>query len=201
MPKRTVPRSTIISIRGTNGSGKSTIARKLIELFDAQPESVDKRGKPQNYVMTAGQSTLHIIGSYANDCGGCDGIKVWDDIWPRVVRFAELGHVVFEGLSVSSGYGRIGKWSEPYGDRMIFAFMDTPPELCIERVIERRKRKGNLKPYDATNLLAKHRAVQSTLRRCRDEFGRRAVILNHLDPVSQVLDLLKINQQKTLKVL
>jgi hypothetical protein len=180
----------IISLRGTNGSGKSTVVRKLMERYNAQPESLDSKGRPMNYVMTLGNgSSLYVVGCYQNACGGCDGIHPFTEIWPRVTRLAALGHVLFEGLAFTSGYGNIGKDSEVYGDDFVFAFMDTPPEVCIQRVLARREAKGTEKPYSPKNLMSKLSAARSSERKIKEVYGRRVVSINHRAAVQQILGI------------
>jgi hypothetical protein len=45
------------------------------------------------------------------------------------------------------------------GHRMIFAGMDTPADLCIERVRQRRLEAGNHKPFNPEKLLHKYESV------------------------------------------
>src|SRR5690554_107408 len=136
---------TIVNIRGTHGSGKSTVVREIIKMYDGTFESINEKGRPNNYCvkLPGTKKTLYVIGSYETACGGCDGIQPYADIWPRVEKFAALGHVLFEGALVSSSYGNIGRSSEAYGDQFIFAFMDTPLNTCINRIVERRLARGN----------------------------------------------------------
>lgn len=180
----------IINIRGTHGSGKSTIVRRMLDRYEAKPESLDKRGKAANYVMQLGDgSKLFVVGGYENACGGCDGIQPYSEIWPRVVRFAAMGHVLFEGALVSSSYGNIGRDSEQYGDQFIFAFLNTPVEVCLERIKKRRLEKGNTKELNPHNTVYKFDNIQRSIAKIRDEFGRRVEILDYRKPIPQLLGL------------
>ena len=179
----------IINIRGTHGSGKSTIVRQLIERYSASKVGDNPR-KPIGYRMNTPFGKLQVIGSYETACGGCDGIQPYALIWPMVVEAAKLAHVVFEGALVSSSYGNIGRASEVYGDQFVFAFLDTPIEVCLERIVARRLAKGNLKPLDPKNTKHKYDSIIGSIKKIRDEFHRPVIILDHRKPVPQLLSLL-----------
>ena len=181
----------IVNIRGTHGSGKSTIVRHILKRYNAEPESVNTKGRPQNYIMNLPTGKqLYVVGSYATECGGCDTIQPYREIWPRVVKFAEMGQVVFEGALVSSSYGNIGRASETYGDQFVFAFLNTPLEVCLKRIVARRVAKGNHKPLNPKNTEGKFNSINSSISKIRNEFGRRVVILDYRKAIAQVLGLL-----------
>lgn len=180
----------IISLRGTSGSGKSYLVKELLRRFSAVPESTDPKGRPLNYVMSLDDgSRLYVIGRYTNACGGCDGIQPYSEIWPRVVRLQESGHVLFEGLLLSSSYGTVGKASEAYGDRKVFAFMDTPLDKCLARVAARRAARGHDRPLNPKNTVNKHACVQRSIEVIRG-LGRRVEIIDHERSVERILEIL-----------
>jgi len=180
----------IANLRGTHGSGKSHIVRQLLDRYSAVPAEVDSKGRPTDYKMNlANGSQLYVVGPYYNACGGCDAIQPYSLIWPRVVRFAELGHVLFEGALVSSSYGNIGRDSEVYGDQFVFAFLDTPLSVCLERITARRVAKGNMKPLDPKNTQSKYDGIKTWIPRMRDELHRRVVILDYRNPIPPLLKL------------
>jgi len=183
----------IINIRGTHGSGKSTIMFNLLQRYESSVESVDERGRPRGYIVSVPflDRPVLIVGAYKTACGGCDGIQPYTLIWPRIVEYAQKGHVLFEGALVSSSYGNIGRASEIYGDDMVFAFMDTPVETCIQWILKRREAKGNTQPFSDKNTRSKHECVARSIPKIRDEFKRRVVVLDHRKATSQVLGLLR----------
>jgi hypothetical protein len=180
----------IVNLRGTHGSGKSHLVRQVMTRFDGVPVGEDRRGKPLGYTMQlANGNQLYIVGRYDIACGGCDAIQPYADIWPRVAEFALLGHVLFEGALISTNYGTIGAASEQYGDDFVFAFLDTPLPVCLDRIIARRLAKGNTKPLNPYQTTWKHKAILSLYDRFRDERGRRTVLLNHNKALSQLLGI------------
>jgi hypothetical protein len=132
---------------------------------------------------------LFILGPYTNICGGLDAISdVEDHI--RILRHASMyGHVFYEGLLGSEYYGRIGKASEPYGDLHIFAFLDTPVEVCVERVKARREAAGNKKVFNEANTRGRIKKIERLKFRLLHEFHRKVVTIDHTDAVNQVFNL------------
>ena len=181
----------IINIRSTHGGGKSTIVKQLMEKFNAEPLQAPTDKKPQGYVMKTPYGELRVVGSYETACGGCDGIQPYDLIWPRVELYAEHGHVIFEGALISSSYGNIGRASEKYGNDFVFCFLNTPLDICLDRIKKRRAAKGNEKPLDPKNTKVKFDQVEKQYERFRDEFKRRTVMLDYRKPLPTLLGLLK----------
>lgn len=195
--------SVIVNIRGTHGSGKSTVVKKIMEKYGAavvEHEQKTRSTRPLVYkVIMPGDPLkwLFVIGPYTSACGGCDAIQPYDRIWPLVDKYGALGyHVLFEGALVSSSYGNIGRSSEAYGDNFVFAFMDTPLDVCLERIVARRAAKGNFKPLDPTNTEFKFHAVNSSRAKIIDVHKRRVVDINHQHPVKDVLKLFGVHIRK-----
>lgn len=182
---------TIVNLRGTHGSGKSTVVRVIIDRYPHRPEGLDKKGRPNNYRVEIPwlSRPLYVVGGYEKACGGCDAIQPYSLIWPRVEKFAESGHVLFEGALVSSSYGNIGRESERYGAEFVFAFLDTPMEVCLARIAARRKARGDDRPIDPKNTQVKYNNIHKSLPKIRDEFNRRVVMIEYRRAVAQVLGL------------
>ena len=144
-------RPQIVNIRGCNGSGKTTIVRRFLTKLPTEPLG-GKPGRPAGYRVDATpwglQLPVFVVGSYENTCGGADGIKTQEEIAERVVKAHEHGHVLVEGLlmSKSSDGGHVAPILKQHG--AIFAFLDTPWDTCLERVLARRAEAGNEKPFD-----------------------------------------------------
>lgn len=189
---------TIVSLRGTHGSGKSSVVAKILAKYGSTSVlNPYKPKKPLGYHVELPTGLLFVVGSYTTACGGCDAIQPYADIWPRIEEAADAGdHVLFEGALVSSSYGNIGRSSEKYGNDMVFAFLDTPLATCLERIKQRRAAKGNDKPLDPANTEFKFNSVNKSIEKIRSEFGRRVVIIDHTQAVKQTLKLFGVTLRK-----
>lgn len=183
----------IISIRGTHGSGKSTIIKSLLNEYHAKEIVDSTTDKVLGYEFNISwlDRPIRVIGAYKTACGGCDAVQPYGLIWPRINDYAQTSHVLFEGALISSSYGNIGRSSEIYGDEMVFAFLDTPVETCIARLVQRRTARGETKPLNPSNTISKHKNVVRSIGVIRDQWKRRVVILNHKKPITQILGLLR----------
>jgi hypothetical protein len=184
----------IVNIRGTSGSGKTTVARTLLI---SHPHRVLKGadGKIKGYQIDASSSGIHtpvfLVGSYAYTCGGVDGIKTQEEIADRVVKAVEYGHVLVEGLLMSKS-GPSGHVSPIFRDHnAVFAFLDTPLDVCIERVLGRRKAAGNNKPFDPDKSLSvAHKQCARCAQLLIDAGGYDVRWVSWQDPVTAVVDYL-----------
>jgi len=185
----------IVNIRGCNGSGKTTIVRRFLDRLHTVKLGPNQ-SKPWGYSVDASawgiQTPIMVIGSYENTCGGTDGISTQEEIADRVVRARDYGHVLVEGLlmSKSSAGGHVAPILKDYG--AIFGFLDTPWDVCLQRVLDRRKAAGNDKPFDP----------EKTMRSAYEQCHRSAELLtqaggydvrwiDHLNAVGTVVQYLK----------
>jgi len=176
----------IFDIRGTHGSGKSWIVHQLLKKFDFEP--VEQLGIHLGYYSQ--QLDTGILGKYRNICGGCDGIKSADEVCRRVRLFKEkYHHTILEGILVSHTFKRYHELAEELGD-YTFLFLDTPEEVCIARVRKRRFHAGRTKPFNPFHLKNDYRQIWTNVRVKMGEAGHNIVVLNHRDPMPQVLELL-----------
>lgn len=191
----------IINIRGTHGSGKSTAVRRILGKFHTLPICDILTRKVLGYrVHLPNGQTLGVVGNYSNACGGADGIQPYSAVWPRVKFFADTeNHVLFEGALISTTYGSIGEAADAYGEGFVFAFMDTPLDVCVARVNQRRATAGKPPLPDTKNIDSKW----ATIRRLHGKLGdgtivtaNRNVLINHLTPAKDLLKLLGIRVAK-----
>lgn len=193
---------TIVSIRGTHGSGKSSIVTKIMGLYKTSEFVTYAPGKKP---LTTGYSVplpngelLYVVGPYKTACGGCDAVQPYSEIIPRIREAADAGHhVLFEGALVSSSYGTIGHAMNEYAPDAVFAFLDTPLEECLARIARRRAARGNLEPVNPKNTTIKFDNVART----KDQMARlgsrvRIVDIDHREPVRQVLKLFGVALRK-----
>lgn len=180
----------IVNLRGTSGSGKSTVARRIIEEHGGQPIMGMVPGGKKERIVAYEIGNLCIPGSYVNVCGGCDTLS-WkgaaDYLEEKVRALAGNGyHVLFEGLVNTAGSKR---WEGVAADfPMQWAFLDTPVEVCIERVLKRNGgREGKRNWY---NLRAGWEDCQAQRRRFEKD-GREYLIINHEQAYEQVVAALE----------
>ena len=149
----------IVHLRGTSASGKTCLARSLID--DPRGEWKTDMGEclvsaikvrkiqiPRGYVSEPWR--LYVVGSYVSVCGGAEGLKQ-EEITARVLTQARAGYnVVFEGLLCGTSFGRwydlaLEVRREGYGE-YISCLMPATVEECVERLRLRREAKGTDRP-------------------------------------------------------
>ena len=133
----------VINVRGTSGSGKSTIVRGIMAM-GATVIPIGEDRKPDGYIVTGPlfKRSTYIVGPYVTACGGCDQIATQDEICDRIRAYAGLGDVLVEGLLMSHSFARyaaLDRELDKQGIHCIWAFLDTPLEVCLDRVRARRE--------------------------------------------------------------
>lgn len=162
----------LISLRGTNGSGKGTVINAFFAENKAKPiHGILGPRLPEAYEVRVAKvaKPVFVLGPYQVPTGGCDRILPFDLIPEMITRYAKRGHVLFEGVIVSSVYGQVGKLMEGYKDQAVMLFLDTPLEVCVERVGLRRGKRADSRPFDSTNLARKYHACQRIKARAEKE--------------------------------
>lgn len=181
----------VINIRGNSGSGKTTLARAFMRLGHNLETHQIAGANNGDTVFKLGNQAWAVIGKYDNVCGGTDTIKTQQQIIDRVEFYVMRKYRIwFEGLIVSTIYGAIGAYSEKFKDRWIFAYLDTPLNVCLERVLQRRAAAGNTKPFNDTN--TRNRAA--TIARNREivlSKGRRVVDLPYQNALAPLLEIIR----------
>ncbi len=196
----------IINLRGTSGSGKTSAARRFLDFPNATltRRLTSPKGRVSEKVAGYGitvpelSHTLYLVGAYTNICGGLDSMGTQEEHADLITKaYAAGGNVLCEGLllsSVSSGATVPKAMIDLAGkDRVIFAFLDTPLELCIERVKQRRAERGEEKPFNETNTRKKFEDTQAARRRLIDE-GCRVEDIDHNEPAVNLYRLFKENE-------
>lgn len=195
----------IIKLHGCSGAGKTTVARALmLAASKVQVITPDDMGgkpnrseKPEAYVCHYGpeDEPLCILGSYKNNCGGMDSYPSdAQSIINLIEAYRPCGHVLFEGLLLSTYYGGVGKHLEQYGDDFVMAFMSTPLMVCLERVTHRRDVQGSKNKFNPQLTIDKFNTIDH-LKNKAVQNGRRVVeIIYDQDPVAQIMNILKVPQ-------
>jgi hypothetical protein len=152
----------IIKIHGTSGAGKTTAVLSLMERTISK-EVIGNPKRPEAYKLKVPElhHPLYVLGSYENTCGGMDTVSDVHKQIELIQSYAGLGHVIYEGLLLSTYYGSVGAAVADYGKRHIWAFLDTPVDICIERVKQRRLAAGNTKPLNERNTRERIKPINS----------------------------------------
>lgn len=162
----------IYNIRGTSGSGKTFLVRRVMDLYDSRVAYRQAgRKQPIGYVFhRESGAPLGIVGHYETTCGGCDTIAKMEFIFELVRQSAEQGHdVIFEGLLISADVNRTGElaqWAQERGIGMEVIALSTPLQECIDSVNARRRaRNPDLPPVKEKNTTSKFNGVKKSLER------------------------------------
>lgn len=157
---------TIINIRGTSGSGKTTVVKRVFAHLDS-PVYVTREGGGRNRVAGVICGRLFAVGKYDQACGGADSLS-----WSGSAEFiTELlkdyknqeYNVLLEGLMVSTwGTDRLVKLHSELGMKIIQ--LTTPIEDCLALVQARRDERAKekdktLPPFNPRNTIKKYEDV------------------------------------------
>lgn len=187
----------IIQLRGTSGSGKTTIVRNFMDQhftgFQRMPVFVEGRKQPLLYqcVDRNGLPALAVIGHYESPCGGTDTISGYDRIYQLVEEQFKLGYsVLFEGLLSSDERSRTIKLNNDTQGGVTCILLNTPVDQCIDSVNERRRAKDPNKPdVDPKNTVMKHRSTKRTLQ-VLQENGVNCVVASREETAALIPQLL-----------
>ncbi len=166
----------LINLRGTSGSGKSTIVRRVRDHYPLiRPVRVDGRKQPIGYVQTyktvaSDVRPLGIVGHYETECGGCDTVPTMDKIFELVKQGDHNGiNVLFEGLLISADLKRTQELHNE-GRELLVIGLTTPLDVCLDSVNQRRRRRFDRQgkpekytPVNSKNTASKHKGVLKSI--------------------------------------
>lgn len=157
------------NLRGTSGTGKTTVARHLLQESGAKPISYQRSGKPLLYQGQYLGLPMFFLGSYETTCGGCDTIQSVRIVATALRSFfaeSEQGILFFEGLMISHMLGTVGQAQIDTGlHRNVLAYLTTPLDICLARVEQRRRDAGNTRPFNPSNTIKDHERVRNNMKR------------------------------------
>lgn len=133
----------IISLRGTNGAGKSTIVREIMSLYWTKVaiEYFPDRRNPSGYLLRPRSivgTPLFVPGHYEIANGGVDTLPSLDAAYELIqVHAVEMGcDVLYEGKNMSDGCTRLLELKEQ-GLPVGVVHLDIPVKKCVQSVRER----------------------------------------------------------------
>lgn len=185
----------IVQVRGTSGSGKSTVVRRIMAATGGDaawtPEFRDGRKRPLYYHHYSG---VVVLGHYESACGGCDTIgsarAVYDllqELYPRAEDIV-AARVLCEGLLLSEDV----KWSSQLpGLRVLF--LNTPLERCLSQIKGRREKAGNAKELNPANTANRVATIERARGKLQDA-GVRCHRVSANQAVSVVLNWLQASR-------
>lgn len=154
----------IVNIRGTNGSGKSTIPLSMMDDPFTYVVTKPYQGRDKIVCTVFPSYGWVALGSYHNKTGGLDGFPdtkfTKKAFWYVLKRFPEY-HILLEGIlasTVFSTYRDLFKSAEErYNDRKVIVLSLLPPiNICLDRI---QKRNGG-KPIKEDLVANKWKIVQ-----------------------------------------
>ena len=127
------------NIRGTNGSGKTSLAKQF--MANGMEEIAVPGLKKPGFVYCPDHDLL-LVGNYRNKCGGCDNLVKY-----QIVRLLKLAwmtncNIIYEGVLVAnSGWPYLNLMRE-YSDEIRrrvygFVYLEVPVEECLRRIYRR----------------------------------------------------------------
>jgi hypothetical protein len=183
----------IITIRGTGGSGKSTLVRGLLKQGQAQPiYGLLGPKKPEAYRLALGKSQAFILGPYEapRTAVGCDIIDGkfggCSSIASLIRKYEPKGHVVFEGAMISATWGALGALLEEYGQKVTILFLDTSLEQCLKNIGARGKTDRRLHSVEL-----KFRYISNLYRRLKEEGRLQVRMISVENGLGVLLELLR----------
>lgn len=162
-----------VNVRGTNGCGKSYISKRLREehaheLVVEPTTAYGKNFKKPNATLIEGG--VIIVG---REKSGCDGIFPQEIIEELIRYWAPQGHLIWENVLVS---GNVGRWADLAAEleptsHTVWAHLDTPVALCLERIYARRA-EAAAEGFKHRSEGIKEDVVEAHWRRCRRSGAR-----------------------------
>jgi hypothetical protein len=177
-----------LGLKGTFGAGKSTLFNTLISLDSDHCYLTADRAEVKPVGTFLPRYNAAIIGTYLNQCGGCDGFA------PRMVqRYLRLlwpysVHILYEGGIVagiiSTFYELSKQLREEHYREVSFCFLNTPVEECVRRIYVR----NGGKPFNEANVAAKNGSIWSAFELYVRKGDVRCSVLNTANSKEKVLD-------------
>lgn len=188
----------IIQIRGTSGSGKSTIVRDVLAMGHQKVRFTRQgRRQPVGY-LAVWEGTpqepgrkVAIPGHYETACGGCDTLPSYDDTFALVRQGRSMtDRVLFEGLLVAEEVKRTVELHNSYPGELVVIQLTTDVETCLESIRARRAARGDTRPLKEDNTRNRVKTIEKACEKLR-EAGVRVIQADRDEAKRLVLELLR----------
>ena len=164
---------SVFDIRGTNGSGKSSLVRNILKRH--KNELKLDEDIPYHFIP---ELNLCVLGRYDKQGSGVDNIKGSDRLQEFMRDKLKHHNVMLEGVIVSHVFERWDKMADSENWNYHFFYLKVDIEECIERVKERRAKNGNNKPYDPKNTIRFAKQTDRTIDKLRSNNRDITIIEN-----------------------
>lgn len=164
----------IINLRGTGGSGKSTVVRRIMELYpEKEPIHVPKRKQPLYYKLKDDSRPflrpLAVIGHYETPCGGCDTITKIDEVYDAIGSLNHNGFdVLYEGIIVQDDIRRCIEVHRNYPGAVIVIGLTTNIDTCLASIQARRDARADVRLLNPANTLSRAKRVKQRMSSLKD---------------------------------
>lgn len=159
--------SKIINLRGTSGSGKTFIVKKIMEQYlQKEPHHIPGRKQPIGYTLRDARCNkelppLFVVGHYEGACGGCDNLSQGlDYIYGLIKEHSTQGkNVIYEGLIVASDVLRCIELMQRDKHELMVIGLNTSLEDCLAGVQARRDARGDTRELNPSHTRSKFKAL------------------------------------------
>lgn len=119
-----------------------------------------------------------VVGSYRTACGGLDGVPDFETSFAAIREAARIHAtygeaavnqaIIAEGVLASTVWGSWGEFHEliqrysPGQAELAFCYLDTPVEVCLERIKKRQEAAGKVRPINEQLVRDKVKAIAAT---------------------------------------
>jgi hypothetical protein len=203
----------IINPRGTSGSGKTELVRRILARYGWRGSAGRHEGGRLEFVYREGRSRplgyrlehprggrpLAVVGHYEVTSGGCDTITAadggLDEIIRRAAAYAAAGHdVLIEGQRLSSECQRSAELARSH--RLHVLRLTTPLDQCARNLVWRRRARRDTWTSLAGTMAVEHEMVAEACAR----LGRYARVedLGFEEALTRAQDLLGVRRWTTI---
>lgn len=161
----------LVNIRGTNGSGKSTIPMSMLDDPKMYVVKKEYKGKDRGVCTVFPTYGWVALGTYTTKCGGMDTFPD-TEFTKKAVRWVLKNlpeyNVMMEGILCSTVFSTYKELFEAcqrrFGVKAIVLYLMPPLQVCLDRI---QKRNGG-KPIKTEQVEGKYRGMERCIKKWYD---------------------------------